>query len=717
MVLLSGQVVSDVSRHPPAPSASQARPKKRARENGPKRAPYVAAACDFCHGRKLKCSGDRPCSRCQKHHVSCSYPVEDMPDRHQPASETTLVSLDVQSDSSTLFATIDDLQWQLKDLKSKLSHTSIPQPAAVPASTNTVPSDVVRNRTRDKQGSTPQSQSRALDVYGDARSFAYSMNTADARLSSIGEPTVSVDTPGDLIKADESENLLSSPLDPQIPVANQGHNAKDLETFSVDTVTQLLDTFQSIFGVLHPLAQMESLKLNASILLRALKRSLWTQPTRPGECGLLEILKITLAISLIAQSGGQTDLARALYKSVEPVASGAAFCTTISYDFRTFLLLLAIYQFENGDLVLGCRTIMFAARTAVEQGLYRREKVVNSIPNQQQRESTIRLLWSLFVLDRQFNFAAGLPQHLNDSDVDLPLPIDAPYLTAMSHYVILGAHAWNTIVNRDTLALGKGPSGQAVTYFRYQLDQWHRDMDHSVRFDTALIESDDAFFVSPDNEASLYIKALLYLRCNQIQILILRPILIYHQAAQNSPELIVEAVDIAKRSIRVLQRMSENVDLYKTRQVILHHFLSSALALLFLAVAYDAENQKVKNPGPVLMTDSSEMQMGLDLIDQHRASSESADRLWSCFAPPRQHLIRLGILQDRHRQSEGMRSSSATATDVSGHQDVSDDLADFDPQFDYGQLDMEPINSLQWLDWGDTVFTESSDSFGMPSWM
>ncbi|KIV80572.1 hypothetical protein PV11_08065 [Exophiala sideris] len=640
-----------------------------------------------------------------------------MPDRLHSALDTTLVTSEVQPESSTLFATIDDLQWQLKDLKTKLSHTSRPPPPAFPASINTVPSDIVRNGTEEKQDSTPQSQSSASEVYGDVRSFAYSMNTADSRLSSIREPTATVDTPGDHIKTDGSEDTLSSPPGSQLPAGTQDHNTKDLETFSVDTVTQLLDTFQSVFGVLHPLSQMESLKSNASILLRALRRSLWTQPTRPGECGLLEILKITLAVSLIAQSGGQTDLARALYKSVEPVASGATFCTTISYDFRTFLLLVAFYHFENGDLVLGCRTIMFAARTAVEQGLYRREKLVNSIPNQQQRESTIRLLWSLFVLDRQFNFAAGLPQHLSDSDIDLPLPIDAPYLTAMCHYVILGAHAWNTIVDRNTLALGKAPSKQALTYFRYQLDQWHRDLDLSIRFDATVIESDDVFFANPVDEIGLYTQTLLYLRCNQIQIVILRPILIYHQAAQDSPELIVEAVDIAKKSIRVLQRMAENVDLYKTKQVILHHFLSSALALLFLAVAYDAENQKVKNAGPALMPDISEMQMGLDLIDRHRATSESADRLWKCFGPPRQQLIRLGILRSKHRQPDGLRSSSANTADIGGHQDVSDDLADFDPQFDYGQIDMEPINSLQWLDWGDTVFTESTDSFGMPSWM
>lgn len=166
------------------------------------------------------------------------------------------------------------------------------------------------------------------------------MNTADSRLSSICEPNSSIDTSGRILKPDASEDHLSSPSETQLPVALHVYDTTDIESFTVERITQLLDTYQSIFGVLHPLAHMESLKSNASILLRALKRSLWTQPTRPGECGLLEILKITMAISLIAQSGGQTDLARALYKSVQPIASGAAFCNIISNDFRTFLLLV-----------------------------------------------------------------------------------------------------------------------------------------------------------------------------------------------------------------------------------------------------------------------------------------------------------------------------------------------------------------------------------------
>lgn len=65
---------------------------------------------------------------------------------------------------------------------------------------------------------------------------------------------------------------------------------------------------------------------------------------------------------------------------------------------------------------------MFAARTAVEEGLYRSDKLMARIPDQEDQKTVICCLWSLFVLDRQFNFTAGLPYQLGDSDIDLPAP-------------------------------------------------------------------------------------------------------------------------------------------------------------------------------------------------------------------------------------------------------------------------------------------------------
>lgn len=66
---------------------------------------------------------------------------------------------------------------------------------------------------------------------------------------------------------------------------------------------------------------------------------------------------------------------------------------------------------------------MLAVRTAVEEGLYRHETLRSKVPDHDKRQAIIRQLWSLFALDRQFNFAAGLPCLLNMDDIDLPSPV------------------------------------------------------------------------------------------------------------------------------------------------------------------------------------------------------------------------------------------------------------------------------------------------------
>src|ERR1700759_1173845 len=90
--------------------------RKRAKPTASRRAPYAAAACDYCHGRKLKCSGDRPCARCRKHDISCSYPTKP------PTTTARAISSlgrhetegqDTERLSETLLTSIDGLQRQL----------------------------------------------------------------------------------------------------------------------------------------------------------------------------------------------------------------------------------------------------------------------------------------------------------------------------------------------------------------------------------------------------------------------------------------------------------------------------------------------------------------------------------------------------------------------------------------------------------------------------
>jgi hypothetical protein len=113
-----------------------------------------------------------------------------------------------------------------------------------------------------------------------------------------------------------------------------------LDKFTVEDVLRCLDVFQNVYGVLHAIPQLEKIRANTPSLLRSAKRSIWSQACDPGHCGLLEMMKVILATALVAQAGTRRKLSETLYRSVEPCITACAFQHTVSYDFRTLLLLV-----------------------------------------------------------------------------------------------------------------------------------------------------------------------------------------------------------------------------------------------------------------------------------------------------------------------------------------------------------------------------------------
>ncbi len=290
-------------------SASHERPRKKLKESLSKRAPYVASACDFCHGRKLKCSGDRPCARCKKHHVSCSYPTEvahprrltttaptapvAVEDLEAPGLDrrntqgVTQMQTDVYRNSTSLLDTIDSLQRQLTDLKAQLNQKSTTKTVLPSSPAEALPSHVAISAL-NKESAPPamlkqDTDTESSDVYAGATSYAFSITTADSRLSIIPGPSGGQGDAESTPAGDHGEEQTPS----SATVSRPAKDDLSLEDWTVQDVLQLVDTFQSVFGILHPMPHIDHLKLNASTLLRAAKRSLWTRPIQPGQCGLL----------------------------------------------------------------------------------------------------------------------------------------------------------------------------------------------------------------------------------------------------------------------------------------------------------------------------------------------------------------------------------------------------------------------------------------------
>ena len=206
--------------------------------------------------------------------------------------------------------------------------------------------------------------------------------------------------------------------------------------------------------------------------------------------------------------------------------------------------------------------------------------------DESERSETILLFWAIYVLDRRWSFGTGMPFALQDQDIDplLPKPEDrSPYLSAMIQYSAIGAKVWRSVVSVTAPGTGAPINTEELGYLDYQVIQWHRNIPLHLRYEHPSQSGRLSTPVGPaSSRAGHRLRILLYLRANQMRILIYRPVLHSATSIMQHHEQAQTVVDVAKDSIRVLTHINQTSDLYRTQQVLFNAFLTSALAVLFL---------------------------------------------------------------------------------------------------------------------------------------
>ena len=71
---------------------------------------------------------------------------------------------------------------------------------------------------------------------------------------------------------------------------------------------------------------------------------------------------------------------------------------------------------------MAARVGSIMVRRALELGLHRRGIVSRPNADGQILVNAVNTFWSIYVLDKQWSFAVGLPQSLQDGDIDPDLP-------------------------------------------------------------------------------------------------------------------------------------------------------------------------------------------------------------------------------------------------------------------------------------------------------
>lgn len=292
--------------------------------------------------------------------------------------------------------------------------------------------------------------------------------------------------------------------------------------------------------------------------------------------------------------------------------------------------------------------------------------------DESERSETILLFWAIYVLDRRWSFGTGMPFALQDQDIDpmLPKPEDrSPYLSAMIQYSGIGAKVWRSVMSTTSNSNVVPINTDEMGYLDYQVIQWHRNIPAHLRFEHPSQPGQTASTPvgAPPSRAGHRLRILLYIRANQMRILIYRPVLHSATAIMQHRDQAQTVVDVAKDTIRVLTHINQTSDLYRTQQVLFNAFLTSALAVLFLAVAH--------TPAEFAENVREEFYMALDLVRGFSKGSWISKRLWRTIRVLKEVGPKLGLLsKDGHGQRDqsqsdldSSRSAAVAMAGLAGH--------------------------------------------------
>ncbi|KAL8814952.1 MAG: hypothetical protein Q9223_005870 [Gallowayella weberi] len=635
---------------------------KRKRKDGSdaparaKRSRYISIACNECKRRKIRCNGQMPCQRCGNLSLQCVYAPNCCSTGFRDSSE-------FQAMSNTIQSLQDQLQRLYADPSASRNppHDNSASPYPDPSSYPHQPSMIQAQPQGPYHATLPTRAPARIRHrrFQGPTSSAFNIDVAKSSLQTMGLTDPSLTDP----QVQEYEELVSrSPQ--QRRMSNQlapSQYAKDaIWSITKAEAIRLCRVYDEEIGIMYPMLDIEQIIEKADKLFTFTEAATKTgliDRSRPSADSMygpdINILKMILATALILEGGGQSELGSALFETVKSAGESKLSETPDIAGLR-LLVVMAQYRFQQGDDFQAYRAIGLAARLSYEVGLHRNSILHRDFADHEERAWALKLFWSIFVLDRRWSFGTGLPFAIQDADIDPLLPEpdgSTPYLTAMIAYSRIASKVWRSIMT--PVGAGSEIEEDTMSYLDYQILQWQNNIPDSLRFYPTVDTPD----TDAPSRAQRRLQVLLYLRMNQMRILIYRSVLHSATSIMEKRHQAGVVVEVAKDTVRVLTRLNQTTDIYRTQQVCFNHFLVSALAALFLAVSHAPLefNQTVRD----------EFYMAIDLVSGFSAQSYVSMRLWQMIKGLKEVGPRLGLVS-RPAMSEVIDPHSSAAVAMAG---------------------------------------------------
>ncbi|RFU30938.1 hypothetical protein B7463_g5421, partial [Scytalidium lignicola] len=601
--------------------------KRRSRAKGPgerRRAQYIPEACTTCKKKKVRCNGKIPCDVCRKHSVDCHYPAAS-------------------------------------GLQSRYTYQQAPDTECGP----------IYGKSGAMQTDGMQSKSPSLPDFNGPTSSDFSFSIARMILEQGRDgPTEpesrNTEIAGSITTLEEED--YQTPEDHSMMI-----NIGPLHTINSSEALRLIDVYNEVVGILHPIVDIELMKRQAEAFC-----SSSSQVEFSTEDDDINQLKMVIAIALLAEGGGYNSIAVQIHESLHLVVSEQILSNKFTLQGHVLLLLTGIFHTFEDNCRLASRIIAIAARMIIEAGLHRKQVLIHRFPDNNERKKIVTALYTSMILDRQLNFAAGLPFTLKDTDIDIPEVEDMPYMKAMVSYVRFGAQAWSSVTDGRG-GIKPNPNNDTFDYLEYQVRCWQESLPIELRPHQCLSNKEmDNPLDSKTDQATFSRRSILYLRANQIKTIVSRPLLFSLQSLNANLRQVAIVTDIALDTINKVIEIDKQSDLYQKQQPIVNHFLSSALSTLFLVfVHYSKHGQHINitEKSPNITTVLGGITKALHLLHSY-SSCRSSQRLWNKFAGPKGLLSYLGLSQGIDQDPTAivncLKLSPSTGTTLSHAQDPSE---------------------------------------------
>lgn len=183
---------------------------------------------------------------------------------------------------------------------------------------------------------------------------------------------------------------------------------------------------------------------------------------------------------------------------------------------------------------------------------------------------------------------------------------------------------------------------EETAFLKYQVQQWYSLLTPELR-----IEQDQELVLESLSPARNRLRVLNCLRKNQLLMMIHRRALFTEVSLTADPQGAKVAVDLAKNTITLLDRLGETSEIYSCHAACFNYFLYSALTVILLA-AYHGKAQFHEYC-------RKELHIALNLIGDVSAKSNIARKLWKIIKHLKVTIPDTGILHYMETQQDNPR--------------------------------------------------------------